>query len=384
MIERRLQAEVNRHIHSFPVVALSGPRQCGKSTLAKMIISHNPESWIYLDLERPSDLRKLDDPELFFKSTGSKQVCIDEVQLRPELFPVLRSIVDEKWCNGQILLLGSASPELLRQGSETLAGRISFLELTPFTVSEISEWENYKDQLLKGGFPRSLLSDDDLSFLWRENFLKTYVERDLISLGFQLSSMQVIRLLKMCAHSQGQLFNTSKISESLGVSRATVNRWIDILQQTFMLRRLEPFESNIKKRLIKSPKLYIRDCGILHGLLEIRSFQNLLGHPVLGNSWEGYAIENILSENRKWQGSFYRTSQGAEIDLILSTGLRHIALEFKVSLAPKVSRGFWTALDDIKPESAWVIIPEGEKYPLRENVWVISLDDFLKLDILAV
>ena len=376
MIERLVEKNIIKYLSISPVTALLGPRQCGKSTLAKMIIEKKPADWIYLDLEKPSDLRKLDDPEFFFRTVGEKKVCIDEVQLRPDLFPVIRAIVDETGEDGRMLILGSASPQLLRQGSETLAGRIMFLELTPFIINELPT-ENYKHHLIKGGFPRSFLADEETSYLWRQNFIRTYIERDLISLGTKLTSRQIVRLITMCAHLQGQLLNTSKISESLGISRSIITKWLDILQQTFMLRLLEPWEKNAKKRLVKSPKLYIRDSGIVNNLLELKNFQHLLGHPSFGSIWEGYALENILSSNRQFKASFYRTSNGAEIDLLLSFGNQLIAVEFKASAAPKPSKGFWTAIDDLNPDSSWIVIPEGERYQLRENVHVISLEDFL-------
>ncbi|MBI9106633.1 MAG: ATP-binding protein [Spirochaetales bacterium] len=376
MIDRNLESEIMKYLSISPITALLGPRQCGKSTLARKIITDHPDAWIYLDLERPSDLRQLDDPELFFISAGEKIVCIDEIQLRPDIFPVIRSIVDEKNCNAQIFLLGSASPQLLKQGSESLAGRIMFLELTPFTLNEIPNAE-YQDHLVKGGFPRSFLSDEETSYIWRQNFIRTFIERDLITLGTKLTSMQLQRLLTMCAHLQGQIFNISKISESLGISRSVINNWLDILIQTFMIRRLEPFEVNLKKRLVKSPKLYVRDSGLVNSLLELRNFQHILSHPGFGNIWEGYAIENILIANPNWNSSFYRTSQGAEIDLVLSSGSRIIAVECKATVAPKLTKGFWTAIEDIGAQSTWVIIPEGRRYSIRENVHVISLKEFL-------
>lgn len=382
MLDRKLYKEIKLYLTSFPVVALLGPRQCGKSTLAKQVISLDKEEWIYLDLERPSDLSKLNDPEFFFKTIGGKRVCIDEVQLRPDLFPVLRSIVDEDNKKGKILLLGSASPELLRQGSETLAGRISFLELTPFQLLEINNEFNYKHHWLTGGFPRSALaSSEEVSFIWLEDFLRTYVERDLVTLGLRLSAFEVLRFLTMCAHSQGQLFNSSKFSESLGIARQTLNRWLDVLLQTFMVRKLLPYEKNVKKRLIKTPKVFIRDSGILHALLKISSMEELIGNPIFGSSWEGYALENILSKYSKWNHSFYRTSNGAELDLILSKGIKTIAIEFKTSLAPKVTKGFWNAIDDVQPDSSWIVIPEGDQYSLKKNINVVSLNDFLSIEL---
>lgn len=381
MIQRKLLDNLLMYLDSFPVVALLGPRQCGKSTLAKMMITES-DKWVYLDLERPSDVTQISDPELYFNSIGSKNVCIDEVQLRPDLFPVLRSIVDEDNRNGKILLLGSASPELLRQGSETLAGRIGFLELSPFSLDELTKVYDVRHHWLSGGYPRSVLSKSgDVAFIWLENYLKTYVERDLVNLGLKLTSSEVLRFLTMCAHSQGQLFNSSKFGESMSVARQTLTRWLDVLMQTFMVRKLEPYEANVKKRLVKTPKVFIRDSGILHALLRVHSFQELMGHPIFGSSWEGYAIENIISKFPRWDPTFYRTSNGAELDLILSKGLKKIAFEFKASVAPKLSRGFWSALEDVEPDFSWIVVPEGDSYPIADTVWVISLEDFLLKEI---
>lgn len=380
MLDRSLMPTVSKYIGAFPVVALLGPRQCGKSTLAKEVIKKSDE-WIYLDLERPSDLRKLDDAEYFFNTIGEKRVCIDEVQLRPELFPVLRSIIDENRRAGMIFLLGSASPELLRQGSETLAGRISFLELTPFTLREVQDNISYRKHWCDGGFPPSSLEEDsELSFIWRQSFIRTFVERDIRALGVQLSPEQLIRLFTMCAHLQGQLFNVTNLSKALEISRPTINSILDILQNTFMLRKLEPYEANVKKRLVKKPKIYIRDSGILHTLLGIESIEELMGNPHFGNSWEGYCIENIITQHNGWKSYFYRTSHGAEMDLVLTRGMKTIAIEIKSSLAPNLTKGFYNAIDDIEPDKTFVVIPEGDSYELKGDITVISLSEFMQID----
>ncbi|NLD91199.1 MAG: ATP-binding protein [Fibrobacter sp.] len=378
MIYREQLATLKKYIDSFPVVAVLGPRQCGKSTLAKEFIKNNAD-WTYLDLERPSDIQKIADPEYYFNTLGSKRLCIDEVQLRPNLFPVLRSVIDARRENGRFLILGSASPELLQQGSETLAGRISFIELTPFTLNEIQETVSYRDHWLRGGFPPSILSQsEDVSMIWREDFIRTFLERDILSRHFRIQSSQVSRILTMCAHTQGQIFNISKICESIGLSRPTVQSLLDNLVQTFMVRKIEPFTNNVKKRIVKSPKLYIRDSGILHALLGIETFDELFGNPVFGSSWEGYAIENIIAAYPRWKYFFYRTTNGAEMDLVLEKGNKKIAFEFKASVAPKLSQGFWNAVEDINPEITYVVIPEGEQYSVKDNVTVISLNAFSK------
>jgi hypothetical protein len=380
LITRNAESVILKDLRNFPVVAILGPRQCGKSTLAKML-RDKIEDFVYLDLESPSDLRKLDDPELFFEVNRRKTVCLDEIQLKPELFPVLRSIVDRTGRKGQILILGSASQRLIRQSSESLAGRISFTELTPFLVSEIEALSGYTqpDFWFRGGYPDSLLaSDDNVSMRWRENFLRSFIERDLPQLGVRVTAKNLRRLLTMCAHSQGQLFNSSKLAASLGVSYHTVRDYVDLFEQTYLIRSLLPYEINLKKRIVKSPKVYIKDSGLLHALLEIQDFNALMGHPVFGASWESFALENILGVMGNWRSYFYRTSSGSEIDLILEHGIRRIAVEFKSSKAPAVSRGFWNALEDLKIKEAWIIAPVEGTYPIKPGVNVSNLANFVQ------
>lgn len=382
-ISRRIHRRVVEGLRDFPAVALLGPRQCGKTTLARAIVGEEAAA-AYLDLERPSDLRKLSEPELFFalqrERGGTELFCLDEVQRVPELFPVLRSVIDEGNRNGQFLILGSASRELLRQTSETLAGRILYLELTPFLVAELGA-ERPADLArlwLRGGFPRSFLARaDDSSYEWRGSFVRTFLERDLPQLGFNIPAEMLHRLWRMLAHVHGQVFNGSKLGGALGVSHTTIQTYLDLLAQTFMVRRLEPLEANVKKRLIKSPKVYVRDSGILHALLEIESESDLLGHPSAGESWEGFVIENVIASMPGWSPSFYRTSNGAEIDLVLERGRRRIAIECKLSKAPDPTRGFWTSLEDLAPDEAWIIAPVEEPYPLRAGVMVAPLAAFL-------
>jgi predicted AAA+ superfamily ATPase len=380
-IKRRIEDFVLQNLRVFPAVALLGPRQCGKSTLAKMLSEKIP-SFLYLDLQNPADLNKLNDPVLFFEANREAIFCIDEIQLMPELFSVLRSIIDQNRQNGRFILLGSASRELIRQTSESLAGRIGFVELHPFSVYEINELPDYQlNKLwLRGGYPESYLSEtDDDSKLWRENFIRTYIERDIPQLGFQIPALQLRRLLTMCAHNQGQLINLSKLGESLGLTHPTIRRYIDLLEQTFILRTLQPFEVNVKKRLVKSPKVFIRDSGILHRLLLIDQFNDLMGNPVFGSSWEGLVIENILSTLRDWSPYFYRSAVGDEIDLVLQKGDRTIAIECKASVSPTLTKGFWKSLEVIKPEKAFVIVPVSGSYPIKQNVTVCGVADILKL-----
>jgi len=276
-IKREKLAECIERLESFKALAILGPRQCGKSTLAKYIVSQFPGS-VYLDLETPSDLQKLSEPELFFEQHAEKLVCLDEIQRQPDLFPILRGILDRGNRNGQILILGSASRDLIRQSSESLAGRIAYVELTPFSLVEV---ENLSQLWLQGGFPLSFLAKTQTkSFQWRLEFIRTYLERDIPQLGFNIPAQTLRRLWTMCAHNHGQLLNQSKLGDALGLSHTSIRSYLDLLAQTFMIRVLSPFETNVKKRLIKAPKVYIRDSGILHGLLKLVSFDDVLGHPV--------------------------------------------------------------------------------------------------------
>lgn len=373
-----MQSRISELLRNFPALALLGPRQCGKTTLARYICDNFGPA-VYLDLEKASDLNKLTDPELFFANNTEGLVCIDEVQRRPDLFAHLRSVLDSANRNGHLLLLGSASRDLIRQSSETLAGRIVYCELSPFIHSEVVE--KYSEELLwlRGGFPRSFLaSSGAMSVKWRESFVQTYLERDIPQLGFAVPAALLRRLWSMIAHNSGQLLNSSKLGESLGLSHTTIRSYLDILEQTFMVRVLLPFEANAKKRLVRSPKVYIRDSGILHTLLRIDSFNDLLGHPQFGASWEGFVIEQITSHLPDMTASFYRTSAGAEIDLLLTRGKKTIAVECKASSSPVPARGFWSALEDIRPDESWIIAPVNDTYFIQKDVRVSGIAGFLK------
>lgn len=368
---------VQTRLNTNPAVALLGARQVGKSTIAEMVIEDLPKA-IYLDLERPADLNKLQDPEAFFQQFGDRLICLDEIQRAPEIFTVLRGVIDRNKTNGQFLILGSASRDLIRQSSESLAGRLSFIEITPFHLSEVPFIETNMFWL-RGGYPRSLLAgEEETSVQWREDYIRTFLERDIPQLGFRIPASTLSRFWRMIAHCHGQVLNSSKLADSMGVSSHTIRKYIDLLSQTFVLRVLPPFTANIKKRLIKSPKIYIRDSGLLHSLLGIETMEELFGHPVYGASYEGLVIENIISQLPRWQASFFRTSNGAEIDLILTKGQTNIVVEIKSSSAPKVSKGFWSCIDSIQPDSVWVIAPVDEQYPLAKNVMVIPLHQFLE------
>jgi hypothetical protein len=379
IINRQLAGTVKRRLQNNPAVAILGPRQCGKTTLAGQIVKKIKQS-VYLDLENPGDLAKLDDPLAFFSLHNDDFVCLDEIQRAPELFSILRSIIDERARNGQFLILGSAGRDLIRQSSESLAGRIAYLDLTPFLLSELetAQKDDTRRLWLRGGFPRSFLAVDlSVSFEWRQDFIRTFLERDIGMLGFRMPPARLGRLWKMCAHIHGSLLNASKLADSLGVSSHTVRSYIDLLEHTFMLRVLLPDAPNLKKRLVKSPKIYIRDSGILHTLLDIRTHDDLLSHPILGASFEGFAMENILAFASNYEPSFYRTSAGAEIDLILRKGRRTLAFELKSSTVPRVSKGFWNALDDVSPDEAYVVAPVKESYPIKGDVMVSPLQEII-------
>ena len=376
-IPRSLEYDLQNSLDSFPVTALLGPRQCGKSTLARQIID-SVDNTVYIDLEKPSDLRKIEDPEFFFSTQKNKLICIDEIQRVPDLFPIIRFSVDEDRKPGRFLILGSASQELIKTSSETLAGRIHYLELTPFTYRELTLFQQarFNDemfQLIRGGFPDSVLATfKGQSYIWRQDFIRTFLERDIPQFGFAIPATAMRRLWTMIAHYHGQIFNASKLGQSLGITHPTVRKYLDILEQTYMVRVLQPLEANLKKRLIKSPKVYIRDSGILHALLEIENMEDLMGHPVFGSSWEGWCIEQIVSAMPGWRPYFYRTSSGEEIDLILERKQERLAFEFKASLSPHVSKGFAGTLKNLNPLKTWIVTPVKEPYLIPQGATVTN------------
>jgi predicted AAA+ superfamily ATPase len=381
-IERKAETTVRQYLKIFPVVSVLGPRQCGKSTLVKNL-SQNWGASLFLDLQNDTDLSKLDQPSFFFESNADKIICLDEIQLVPQLFSVLRSVVDKNRQNGKFILLGSASRDLIQQTSESLAGRIGMVYLSPITINELDQLDGFSLNAfwLRGGFPDSYLSDNnEFSDIWRANFIKTFIERDIPQLGFQIPALQLKRLLVMCAHNQGQLINFSKLGESLGLTHPTIRRYIDLLEQTFILRTVLPFEVNVKKRLVKSPKVFVRDSGLLHQLLAIPNFNSLLGNPVFGASWEGLVVENVIVNHPDWDCYFYRTASGDEIDLILEKGDQRIAIECKASTAPKLSKGFYRALEVVQPQKTFVIIPTQVFYEIAPNISVCGLSEFLNIE----
>ena len=375
ILERNLRKLIKDSIKKYPVVGLIGCRQVGKTTLAGVLKKDFGKRVVYLDLELPSDLAKLQDAELYLTQFTDSLVIIDEIQRMPSLFPVIRALVDKKRVGGRFLILGSASPHLIKQASETLAGRIIYHELTPLTIAETGD-SGINKLWLRGGFPDSYLSEnDEESFTWREAFIQTYLERDLPQLGIRVPSTQVRRFWTMLAHLHGQLWNASQIAKGLSLSAPTVKHYVDILEETFIVRQLPPFHSNIKKRLVKSHKIYIRDSGLLHSLLNIRKLNDLQGHPVSGNSWEGFVIEQVIGAlPANTSVYFYKTSAGAEIDMLFFDSKNQpVALEIKYSLSPKIEKGFWIAYDDLACKKGFVVYPGEESYPLGRGVFTLPL-----------
>lgn len=376
-LKRYIFKELEESLEDFPVVALLGPRQTGKSTLANDLLEVS--SKVYLDLELASDLAKVSEPEIFFERHSNSLICLDEVQLVPEIFRTIRGTVDKIKKSGQFLILGSASRDLIKQSSESLAGRISYLEIMPFNLLEVGE-KNLEALWLRGGFPKSYLArSDERSAKWRENYIRTYLERDIPQLGFNIPAKSMERLWKMLAHSHGQILNASKIASSLGVTPHKVSSYIDILEQTFLVKSLRAYDPNIKKQYIKSPKIFLRDTGLLHTLLNLETFDDILGHQVFGSSFEGFVIENLIRLFPRWNFYYYRTKSGAEIDLVMSKGRKVIAIEVKASKAPKLQRGFWSACEDVKATKKYVVSLVTEDYDIKEDTTVTNLSGIISL-----
>ena len=377
MYRRLLESELSKMLTRHPVVGLLGPRQVGKTTLALEVGENRPS--IYLDLESPSALAKLAEPELFLRRHEDKLVILDEIQRVPDIFQVLRGLVDQGRRlgkgNGRFLVLGSAGIDLLQQSSESLAGRIAYTELPPLLLEETGA-KNADPLWLRGGFPSSFTASDDAASLeWRRNFVRTYLERDIPQLGPRIPAETLRRLWIMLAHDQGGMINAARLAAALGVSGQTVGRYIDLLCDLLLVRRLTPWASNAGKRMVKSPKVYVRDSGLVHALLGITTLDDLLAHPVAGMSWEGWVIENLFAAAPAGTEAFcYRTSAGAEIDLVLELrpGKRW-AFECKRSLTPTPARGFHEGCKDLKPERKLVIYPGTESYPLGQDVECVPL-----------
>ena len=369
MIERFKYAAVMKSLQTFPVTALLGPRQVGKTTLAKQLAGQYGGSTIYLDLELPSDLNKLQSPELYLREHSDALIIIDEIQRKPELFALLRALVDQERRPGRFMILGSASPDLMRHASESLAGRVVYHELPPLCLTETGP-DSIRKLWLRGGYPNSFLAGSDAeSHQWRQAFIATYLERDIPQLGVRIPAAQLGRFWTMLAHLNGQLWNASHIAAGMGLSSTTMRHYLDVLEDTFIIRQLKPWFANTGKRLTKAPKIYLRDTGLLHSLLQLGTEDLLMSHPGVGSSWEGFVIEQILATLPDgYQSFFYRTNAGAEIDMILADGKKKIAVEVKYSATPKVSKGFWFAFKDLGCHKGYVVYPGRDRYPIGEGV----------------
>jgi len=386
MIDRKIYPFLKEALARQAAVVLLGPRQVGKTTLAQEL--GKEESSIYLDLEWPEDRQKLENPGLFFGKHEDILVILDEIHRVPEIFQPLRTIIDQgrrkNKGTGRFLLLGSASLELLNQSGESLAGRVEYVDLPPLNCLEIKEDENELNQLwLRGGFPDSFLAKNEKNSLaYRMSFIRTYLEREIPQFGSRIASQILERFWTMLAHSQGSIINASQLSRSLMLSAKTVTSYVDLFTDLLLVRKIPPYFANIKKRLVKSPKVYIRDSGLLHGLLGIRDFENLLGHPIIGNSWEGFVLENLINCSPVGtKSSFYRTSGGAEVDLVLELPGKQAPWVFEVKHGTmgKLNKGFYYAVEDIAPEKSFVVHKGKDSFPIDQQTEALSLFDACKM-----
>jgi len=382
MIDRRIESTLRHRLSSVvPAAVLLGPRQVGKTTLARRVADSWPTGAVYLDMERPADRRRLDDADAYLRAQAPKLVVIDEIHRVPELFAILRGVIDDRRAQGQrfghFLLLGSASLDLMQQSSESLAGRVTYLDMNPVDGLEAAAAGIEPDALwCRGGFPDSLLARDDRSsYEWRLDFIRSYLERDVPMFAPRMPSQTLGRLWTMLAHLQGGLLNASQLAASLGVASPTVGRYIDLLADLQLVRRLQPWSANVGKRLVKTPKVYVRDSGIVHALLGLGELDAVLGHPVAGGSYEGFVLETLIGAlPPKVSPHFYRTSDGSEIDLLLVQGERPImAIEVKRSTAPAISRGFGLACDDLSVEQRWAVYPGTERFAVRQGAQAVGL-----------
>ncbi len=374
-ITRTAEKDILRLLSHFPAVAIVGPRQVGKTSLAQHIAHQWTRPTLYLDLENPRDLNKLSDPYLFLEPLQEQTVILDEIQRVPDLFPILRGLIDKHRIPNRFILLGSASPDLIRDTSESLAGRIAYFELSPLSHIETKHLAIYQNHWLRGGFPESLLASDELSSLeWRDNFIQTYLERDLPMLGLNANPLLTRRLWTMLAHWNGNLLNFEALGNSLGVSSPTIRKYIDFFEASYLIRQLQPWFTNISKRLVKSPKIYIRDTGILHALLAIGSFEQLQGHPSLGASWEAYILQEVATMlPARHELYFYRTQDGTEADLlIVKAGIPDILIEIKHSSAPSITKSMRIAANDLKTRRNVIVAPVSDNYPLKDGFEVVS------------
>ncbi len=386
MFTRSLKPKILDGLGWNPAVAILGPHQAGKTTLALDIGKQMPS--LYLDMENPQDRQRLQSPAAYLKTQRDKLVILDEVQQFPDLFMSLRGVIDEGRRegrgNGRFLILGSASNDLLHQSSESLAGRIQYMSLAGLSPIEVMEPDHQEEDLnrlwLRGGFPSSFgANNDKQSHAWRINFIRTYLERDIPMLGPRIPAETLMRFWTMLAHSQGELFNASKLGAALGVASSTISRYLDLMVDLLLVRRLQPWAGNVKKRLVKTPRVYVRDTGVVHALLNIVDYDQLLGHPVYGKSWEGFVIESILNALPAYaQPFFYRTADGTEIDLVIEMAPnRFWAIEIKASHTPKLGRGFHMACEDLPIEEKFVVYAGMDEFPINNDVTVVSLPSML-------
>jgi predicted AAA+ superfamily ATPase len=380
MIERKLTSHLVNLLDHFPVIGIIGPRQVGKTTFIKNNFQHLRKGALYLDLESPEDYNKLTDAELFLKNFDHTTVVIDEIQHMPELFPLIRSLVDKNRIPGRFVILGSASPGLIRDSSESLAGRVAYLELNPLDIVELKGIKSIEHIWFNGGFPDAVLEKDpDICATWLRNYTRTYIERDLPLLGFGAPVKTTEKLCTMLAHTNGNLLNYSQLAGSLGVSANTVKSYIQFFEKSFLIRTLQPYYINIRKRLVKSPKLYFRDTGILHHLLRALSINDLFAHPGIGNSWEAFVLQQIISNlPADLDIHFYRTQDGSELDVVLSKGVRISAgIEIKYSNAPALTKGNTLAINTLNSPANYILTPSSDDYPIRKNIQVCSLERFI-------
>ena len=386
LIPRSIAPVVRQRLDEAPAVALLGPRQVGKTTLARQIADERGDRALYLDLERPADLRRLDDADAYLRAQVGKLVVIDEIHRSPQLFSVLRGVIDDRRRSGnrhgQFLLLGSASIDLMRQASETLAGRVAWLDILPLTAIEAAESRISVDRTwVRGGFPESLLARSDRGSLsWRTDFIRSYLERDVPMFAPRMPAETIGRLWTMLANGQGSLLNQSRLASSLGVSAPTVGRYIDLLVDLLLVRRLQPWSSNTGKRLVRSPKVYVRDSGVLHALLELMTWNDIAGHSVIGPSWEGFVIENLIAATKeRSMPYFYRTEDGAEIDLVLERGGKlYAAVEIKRNSAPQAAKGFRMACESLGIKRRFVVYPGTESFPMGDGVQATPLLELVR------
>jgi uncharacterized protein len=384
MIERILTQKILRDLSWSPIIGLIGSRQVGKTTLVKHLQSQISKPTLYLDLELSEDFFKLEDAQSYLSGHADKCVIIDEIQVRPVLFALLRALTDQNRVPARFILLGSAAPHIVKLNTETLAGRIAYHELPPFSFSEIRHLHSQEAHWLRGGFPGSLLINEPIiSRKWMDDFTETFIHRDLSRLGFSIPVGLLRNLLSMIAHLNGSMLNVSSLTTSIGISQPTVNKYLELLEGSFLIKRLPPYFVNMGKRLTKSPKIYLRDSGLLHYLLRIFDMESLRGNPAIGNSWEGYVIEQIIREAPEFSDFYYyRTQNGAEVDLLMITpNGKKVCIEIKFSVSPTISRGFYECVEDLKPEHKYVITPSGESFNRADGLRICSLNDFLEKDL---